>query len=504
MSRIQIRGRERRLLSIGVATAAALLLVPSAASAVTRFAAPGGTAADTVCVTESAAPCNITTAAAGPDVAPTDEAVIEPGHYSDTAGDVTSPGSSFGVHPVARSVHGEVGVPRPVITLNTDLGFGAFFVTAGLTVSHVEVDTSVARNGISLGGGTLADAIVRASDASALACNAFASDPVILRDTVCLASGSGSTALGSNVGTFAANHSVTLRNDTAVSTGGSSFGLGFRVTGQAPNTIFNVDAKSVIARGTAADVLAAGRASNPANPNTGAHTTITLDHSNYATTQTLTDAGGGTAAVTPAGTGTNQMAAPILAADGYHQLAGSPTIEAGATDGSSGATDIDGQNRTIGQLPDIGADEFAFPTATAISCMPSRLTLGAGGTTCTVTVTDITSPPPVTFRSGVRVKSDGPGELVSACEEIGMVGPTQASCFFTYAPAAAGMHRLTATYPGDSTHDSSSATDVLEVAAPGAGMGTPPTGPTRHAKRCKKRKHRRAEAAKKRCKKKRR
>ena len=83
-----------------------------------------------------------------------------------------------------------------------------------------------------------------------------------------------------------------------------------------------------------------------------------------------------------------------------------------------------------------------------------------------------------------------------------MVGPTQASCSFTYAPAAVGILRLTATYPGDATHDASSATDVLEVVPPSTG-NTPPGLPG-HAKRCKKRKHRSAEAAKKRCKRRRR
>ena len=56
----------------------------------------------------------------------------------------------------------------------------------------------------------------------------------------------------------------------------------------------------------------------------------------------------------------NQTTEPLLAADGFHQLAGSPTIDAGQTNSVSvGSEDIDGGPRVTGTAPDIGADEEA-------------------------------------------------------------------------------------------------------------------------------------------------
>lgn len=60
---------------------------------------------------------------------------------------------------------------------------------------------------------------------------------------------------------------------------------------------------------------------------------------------------------------------PLLAfPDGgdFHQLAGSPTIDAGAGDALLGAQDIDQTPRTAGAAPDIGADEYVAPAPPAV------------------------------------------------------------------------------------------------------------------------------------------
>jgi hypothetical protein len=286
---------------------------------------------------------------------------------------------------------------------------------------------------------------------------------------------------------------------TAISTGPGSFGVNyFYGTFSPPGPTYTISAKSLIAQGTSQDVLV--RASN-----TGTSVTMTLDHSDYDTSTTQTS-GGGTASVTAPGAGTaNIITAPMLAADGYHELPGSPTINAGAVDGNSGTLDIDRQARTIDTTPDIGADELAAPTSTAVTCTPNPLVFGSGAAQCAVTVTDITSPPPVTFLSGVRLLSDMPGSFVANCETLFMSTPTQGTCTAPYTPNVAGNHTITAVYPGDATHDSSQDTDLLQVTQPGAGNGpgagtsTPPGA----KRKCKKKKHR-AAAAKKKCKKKRR
>jgi hypothetical protein len=84
---------------------------------------------------------------------------------------------------------------------------------------------------------------------------------------------------------------------------------------------------------------------------------VNLDHSNYATRQQVP---GGS--VTAPGSGANQTVSPMLVDDplgDFHQLAGSPTIDAGITDAANGAADFDGQARVQGANTDIGADEFA-------------------------------------------------------------------------------------------------------------------------------------------------
>jgi hypothetical protein len=299
---------------------------------------------------------------------------------------------------------------------------------------------------------------------------------------------------------------VTLRNVTAVSSAEVSAGLAFIASATSPNVHFDVNAENVIARGPLTDIIAGGHSGTPGIPNTGAHTSITLDHSNYATIQDNTDEGGGSAMITQPGFGTNQTDAPLLAADGFHERAGSPTIDKGAMDPTVGTMDIDGQSRTIGPLPDIGADEHAFPTTTALDCTPNPLVLGSGRAHCAVTVADATSPPPVTFGSGVRLSSELPGTIESGCELLGSTNSGRVTCPFDFTPRLAGAQRISATFPGDATHDSSEGTDLLQVRQPVVPPG--PQSPAMAGKRmCKKvMKHKRSASAakKKKCKKKKR
>jgi hypothetical protein len=469
---------------------------PALASATIRFAAPGGSATAAQCVTD-ANPCTIFEAAQGTGVTGADEVVVAPGNYSDSGGDL---GPSGLVQPIAGNIHGEVGRARPVITLDIpDDVNGAFFIS-GTTVSDLEIDTAVNRaNYVVFSGGLVQNVIARSSSTASqtIACT---QDGGTIRNSVCLTSGVGAAAIGASLGGGVGTMNVTVRNVTAVSTGAGSFGASYRFFGgSAANWIVN--ARSVIAQGTSKDVVAGALLFSGSCPNT----TVSLDFSDYLTTQTQSDACGGIAAVSPAGSGNNQTAAPTLASDGFHQVAGSITIDHGFADGSSTTTDIDGQARMIGSAPDIGADELAFPTSTAISCTPDPLVIGTGRAQCAVTVTDTTSPPPVTFLSGVRLTSDMPGSFAADCETLFMATPTQGTCTAPYTPTATGLHTVTAVYPGDATHDSSQATDAVSVTRPGSppgGTSTPPTAPKKKCKKKKKKHH--AAAAKKKCKKKKR
>jgi hypothetical protein len=487
-------------------TAAALLAVPALASATTRYAAPGGTAADTVCVTPDAPKCSIGAAAGGPDVVAADEAVILPGTYSEVAGDLGGDAGTLPttVEPRAGTIHGSAGETRPLIVLDSTAAspdnnfFGAFFLGATV-LSDVEIETgpgSTATDALSQTlGSTVERVVARSGVPNAITCNQSLG---IIRDSVCLSSGSGGTALGASTfigGTFTVN----VRNVTAVATGANSFGaFYFYATASPPvGPTATISAKSLIAQGTSQDIRVRGQG-------TGTTVAMNLDHSDY-DSAIDEDAMGGTASVTAPGTGTgNITGAPMLAADGFHQVAGSPTVNAGATDGNSGTTDVDGQHRTIDTTPDIGADELAFPTSTTVGCTPGSLVIGSGDAQCAVTVSDTTSTPPVTFLSGVRLLSDLPGSFAANCETLFMASPTQGTCTTPYTPAVTGLHTITAVYPGDANHDSSKDADTVNVTQPGSppGTGQPPANQAAK-KKCKKRKHR-ASAAKKKCKKKRR
>ena len=467
----------KRLRTVAIATGmVAVLALPASASAVTRYAAPGGTALAADCVTPIAPPCSISEAAEGTGVSNGDEVVIASGAYSDTAGDL---GADV-VNPVAQiHVHGDPNEPRPVITMNTNFGFGAFFISDGQKLSHIRIETVVADYGFTAIGGIVEGVIADSgTDSGQIVCNHSPGlTPTIIRDTVCLSSGDSTVALGANVGTFAGTHPAVLRSVTAIATGTGAPGVSYRVFGSGVD--WNVDAKSVIADGNGTDVFAGGF--------NAADTSIVLDASNYASTNTGTS-GGGVASVTAAGTGTNQTAPPMLAANGFHQLPGSPTIGAGATDASSGAVDIDRQARQIpAGDPDIGADELGNATSTSVVCTPGALILPAAST-CAATVGD-TSGSPVTPAGSVSFASSSAGGF-SAPNCVLAGGGSSAACQVTYTPSAlgSGSHLITATFPLSGSHEGSQGSDALAVTKPQQGAT---------AKKCKKAKKKRAAAAKK-------
>jgi hypothetical protein len=310
-----------------------------------------------------------------------------------------------------------------------------------------------------------------------------------IRNSVCQTTGSGAVAVGSSI--FAGGViNINLRGVTATSTGSNSFGIQyFFATAGAPAPTVTVSAKSVIAQGGLVDV----RARAVTAPSS---VTINLDHSAFDTSD-IAVSGGATASVTPPGEGApnfNETDPPLLAADGYHQLAGSPTINAGQTDASSGTTDIDGQARQIGLLPpDIGADERGVDTTTAVSCVPASVMSGSA-TTCTGTVSAAAE-----FISGtIAFGSSAAGAFSPApsCMVSGLF--PQEECSVTFTPSAAGTHSITATYGGGPSHEGSQgATDLTATQPPAgpAGPGTTPAPGTTPQTKCKKKKRKKAGAA---------
>jgi hypothetical protein len=177
-------------------------------------------------------------------------------------------------------------------------------------------------------------------NAKATACQVGAAT---LLDTVCL------SLLGDGVlqSLFSGTHTATLRNVTAMGVNGIDVTAGGNAR--------TVSATNVITRGTSNDVRT--------DTSGGGTATVTLTNSNYATPN---NSGGGS--ITPVGTNGNQTAAPLFAnaAGGdFHELAGSPTIDAGIAAPDIGTLDLDRNPRTWpvcaggpASNPDIGAYEF--------------------------------------------------------------------------------------------------------------------------------------------------
>jgi len=445
-----------RLGRLLILVTALALVTASAASAATRYAAPSGSGVDPC--ENPAEPCNIYVAAdsGAPDttIEPGDVVELAPGTYSEAAGDL-GPFNYVAVQEV--TVRGEPGQPRPLIRLQNDFSnTGAFEIFEGGLVSHVEIENeAVGGFGVSVSEGTLDGTIVRAPSSPSITCEVTAG---VVRNSVCLNEGAG-IALGASIGTGPGTFTTTIRNTTAIASGLGSRGVEFFYGATDEGLVANIDAKGLIAKGEEKDVVARGRETSGSGK--GATVSISLDHSDYATVETETSGTGGSASITPAGTNANITAAPLLASDHIHQMAGSPTINKGAVDGQSSSVDIDGQQRTIGPAPDIGADELGNPTSTRVVCEPSSIAPGSGST-CAATVEDLgtalTQPAgDVTFSTGASCTLVPVTEASSTCS-IELTGLTASQA-------------VTAVYGGGPGHEGSEGSAQITVTAPGSGSG---------------------------------
>ncbi len=333
-----------------------LLLCASVAVASDRFASPSGSGANPC---TQAAPCDIVTAINGASA--NDDVTIEPGNYGPLSTTLTDNGN-------ALTIHGQAGAPRPVI--NDGL---VDFNGVGTSLSNVEIDTDASsRFVLAIGFSaavTVNRVIVHALGTDEDAC--FFENIVTLTNSVCVADGSGPvSALEDEAG-----GQITLRNDTLEAPGGSGStgGIALEVssTEGLPTAALLTN---VIARGAQADLLA------QTDGDSSSAAVITADHSNYANVVLSNGGGGSTTSVSPAGSGTNETAAPKFldpGTDDFHELAGSPTIGAGFSSPANGMSDIDGDPRQVGGVTDIGAYQF-IPAPT---CQPVTTSTGFAQTT---------------------------------------------------------------------------------------------------------------------------
>ena len=333
----------------------ALAIAPAASADTLVAAQGGGTTGD--CVSPNP-PCDLQYAMT--QTAPGDDVAVRAGTYDLLAATLNVPANV--------NVHGAGNESTVILSSNTSVGVDA--PAGGSRVSDLSIVYSGSVNGLRASAGVTLERVYVTTGTGTATCNVIGST---LRDSVCRNTSANGNAVFNN--TFInLTITTTLRNVTAIAEGAGSRGMDFISAGGLDHT---VDAKNVIADGGEFDVRAASGGASTS-------TTVNLTHSNYAQTETV----GASSSVTPAGSATNQLAAPVFVnrpVGDLHQASDSPTVDAGTTDGI-GLSDLDGQDRNQGAAPDIGGDELPvtatppqnggddFPPDTGIRKGPKRKT----------------------------------------------------------------------------------------------------------------------------------
>jgi len=337
--------------------AAAVLLLgcaPSIAQAAQRFAAPSAQGSGDC--SSAADACTLEKAFEG---AATGDDLILAGDAG-TYGTQATPISTMLTQPsgvYTLDVHGAAGQPRPVLYSSATVGMQLLgsFNGQGFSVSDLDIEHLAGGSGLFVSG-TVDHVLVHSTANSDFVCNlvGLAGTSVSMIDSECIADGSSDYALfQQNNGPVSEPIAVTLRNDTFEAAGAGSLGMSVSASNGATAS---VSGTNLIAHGSYKDI--------DTYESSGGTLALTLNHSNYATT--LAESG---TSITPAGTATNQSAAPVFvdaAADNFHEAPGSPTIDTGITEAANGTTDLDGNPRSAGGLTDIGAFQASEPLPVSV------------------------------------------------------------------------------------------------------------------------------------------
>ena len=311
---------------VSAAIIMALVAAP-AAHAATRYASPTGGGA----TCDETAPCALadalSSAAAG------DEVIVASGDYAIA----TTLRAT-----VAVTVHGVRGEPRPRLVGDASLAGDTLSLSSGATARHLEIQASGPSGAaLRLYGATGEDLVLVSSSGGAAAILRVSDGGTLLRDTLARCLGCTEGAIAFNGDTYGTAAAVGV---TAVATGAASA------------------IKSSLQDGTATVVNAATSSGGAdIKASTGPKVRVTFSAFRPETSNGVSDGGG-------------NVGAPVFAdpaAGDYHAAFGSPTIDAGVADSRAGAFDLDGNPRSSGAAPDIGAYE-----ATGAALGPAG-TLGA-------------------------------------------------------------------------------------------------------------------------------
>lgn len=323
----------RTLFRLVVAATLLSLVFAAGASAATRYAEPGGSGDD---CTQSH-PCDIQRAVEQDSVG--DEVILNAGTYLLGEDGLLAQRGSF-VHPASgAAVRIEATGSAPGVRVSG----------SGTVLADVTVSKDGRGPGLAVDSDATAERVYSEAVGEGAACAPTAG--ATLKDSVCLQRTLG-PAVSSRMSGLV-NQTVTLANVSVVNlgAGGQAGGIlldssnGAKVTLNATNVLISTG-----------DVFAVDALAQ--SDKSGSSAAIVLVNSNFRTR----DSTGRNATVTPVGSETNEVAQPLFVdrgAGNFHQLAGSPTVDAGSAAAVvSGDEDLDREERTIGSAPDIGADEL--------------------------------------------------------------------------------------------------------------------------------------------------
>ena len=278
---------------------------------------------------------------------------------------------------VALNIHG-VGQPKPTLRrsggtqplVTSYMPAGGIF--RNLRLHGTGIDTAGGFQSVlgAYGGATYSELEVIADGGTPAAVRL--SDGALLRNSTAFKNGA---VVGPAIGVSEPGTSRIV-GVTAVAEGApGSLGLSLYDFGSAASETFGARVRNSIFRGGTNDlfVVGAGASNNIA---------LQIGNSDYGAAVV---AGAGTVLTDQGGnlTGTAQLT--NIASGDFHQLVTSPTRNAGTTDPDLGTLDVDGQPRSEGTAPDIGADEWyvappppvgdplpATPTTPAPPAKPTR------------------------------------------------------------------------------------------------------------------------------------
>ncbi len=245
---------------------------------------------------------------------------------------------------------------RPVVSFGPGTGF---FLGSASVLRDLDIEYAGDGVAIQFTSGASPSVIERVfvhSDGATAFAPCFVTGDATIRDSVCWADTASPNAWGMEVrANLGADFIVNIRNSTVISSSSQAGMLARTSGGTAAVNVTN----SIVRSDTGADIQGQDLAS--AEP-----ISVVLDHSNYATEADP----GGLISITNPGTPTNQTAAPAFVdAPGgdFHQTASSAgTLNLGTATGLlPGELDLDGNARSQGPAPDIGAYEMPFVAAAA-------------------------------------------------------------------------------------------------------------------------------------------